>query len=319
MVTLELVRNGKVVHVVPITKRPLHIGRGPSNGLVVSDSTVSTHHAMVWAEGAQLWIRDLDSRNGTYVNSQRLTAPQVITETDIVILGHSLQLRLRGVPDESSLFARAWLIEDLKDGVRFLVGGNRFHFGSGDDAHLRLPGEDRAATLVLHADGEVWLGTDEDERELSDGEIFEVNGRSFRLVAATSMLETPTVEAIPSSYAYQLRVSLDGAVGPEATLTQADRGRRLKIEAENRAVLLYLLARKVASDREAGISDDEQGWCSDEEVSTGIWGRNPPAANSLHVLVYRLRKQIKAAGFDPWFIEKRRRSVRICLTDVTVS
>ena len=38
----------------------------------------------------------------------------------------------------------------------------------------------------------------------------------------------------------------------------------------------------------------------------------------LHVLVHRLRKEIERAGFDPWFIEKRRRAIRVWLPEVRV-
>ncbi len=318
-VVLQLLRDGAVVHTVPITKEPLHIGRGPANGLVLSDSTVSTHHAMVWAEGGQLWVRDLDSRNGTFLDGNRITKAEEIREGQKLRLGSNLELRLQGAPDESSLFGRAWLVEDITDGLRFPVAGDRLHFGSGTDAHIVVPGDEREATLVLHSNGEVWLGTDDEERELEDGAEFEVSNRTFRLLLATSTLEVPTMEsATTSQYPYRLLATLNGAVGPEATLEWIDKHRKFKVDAENRAVLLYLLARKVVEDRSEGRRADDQGWCTDDEISTGIWGRNAPAANSLHVLVYRLRKQIKGAGFDPWFIEKKRRAIRIRLDDVEI-
>ncbi len=319
-VVLQLLRDNAVVHAVPITKEPLHVGRGPANGLVLSDTTVSTHHAMIWAEGGKLWVRDLDSRNGTFLNGNRITAASAFTEGDTLRLGSSLELRLSGVHDESSLFGRGWLVEDTTDGVRFPIIGSRLHIGSGDDCHMYLAGEERAATLLVHGTGEVWLGTDEEERELVDGGEFEVGGRKYRLLLATSTLEVPTMEAtIPNEYPYKLSATLNGAVGPEATLLRTDKDRRFKVDAENRAVLLYLLARKAIEDRSGGMGDDDAGWCTDDEISTGIWGRNAPAANSLHVLVYRMRKQIKKAGFDPWFIEKKRRAIRVRLKDVEIS
>ncbi|MGK0347601.1 MAG: hypothetical protein ACI855_003688, partial [Myxococcota bacterium] len=42
----------------------------------------------------------------------------------------------------------------------------------------------------------------------------------------------------------------------------------------------------------------------------GVWGRGAGEDNKLHVLVYRLRNELKKAGFDPWFIEKRRKYIR---------
>ena len=78
-------------------------------------------------------------------------------------------------------------------------------------------------------------------------------------------------------------------------------------------------SRQLAADRAAGVPEAEAGWCGDDAVSQGIWGRVPDLdTNNLHVLVYRLRKEIERAGFDPWFIEKRRRAIRARLRDVRV-
>ena len=59
------------------------------------------------------------------------------------------------------------------------------------------------------------------------------------------------------------------------------------------------------------------GWCSDQDVIVGIWGRGGVSSDSaLHVLVFRLRKEMERAGFDQAFIEKDRRVLRIRLRDI---
>jgi hypothetical protein len=87
----------------------------------------------------------------------------------------------------------------------------------------------------------------------------------------------------------------------------------VRIEAETRAILLYLLGKKVDDDRRGGTQKDEVGWCADDDAIVGVWGRNglPDGANRLKVLVHRLRAEIERAGLDPWFIERRRRFIRI--------
>ena len=92
----------------------------------------------------------------------------------------------------------------------------------------------------------------------------------------------------------------------------------MRITSANRAVLLFVLARQVLRDREKQTRRDEVGWCDDDDVAVGIWGRNVPTGNSLHVLIHRLRSQVKKAGFDPWFVEKRRGVMRVRLVDVVV-
>jgi hypothetical protein len=60
---------------------------------------------------------------------------------------------------------------------------------------------------------------------------------------------------------------------------------------------------------------------SDDEVATGIWGRehakNEP--NNYHVLVCRLRKEVTDAGLDGWFVEKKRRAIRARLGNVVLT
>ena len=44
------------------------IGRGPDNGIVINDPSVSTHHAELQRAGETYRLKDLDSTNGTRVN-----------------------------------------------------------------------------------------------------------------------------------------------------------------------------------------------------------------------------------------------------------
>jgi len=48
------------------------IGKGPRNDIVIADPAVSTAHAMVRLEGSAYFISDIGSRNGTYVNGERV-------------------------------------------------------------------------------------------------------------------------------------------------------------------------------------------------------------------------------------------------------
>ncbi len=72
----------------------LRIGRGPDNDVVVSDLSVSRHHAELRRTGDAYQIVDLNSHNGTFVNGQRVgSAP--LAEGDIVGIGPST-FRLSG-------------------------------------------------------------------------------------------------------------------------------------------------------------------------------------------------------------------------------
>jgi hypothetical protein len=79
-------------------RKPLTIGRESSNDIVLTDRSVSGHHAVIRMVGGEWVIADLNSRNGTYVNGSAIATETSISEYDIVQFG---AVRLRLVPDET--------------------------------------------------------------------------------------------------------------------------------------------------------------------------------------------------------------------------
>jgi DNA-binding NtrC family response regulator len=55
-----------------LTKNVTKIGKKEDNDLVISDNTVSRHHAEIEYKADSFLLRDLDSTNGTYVNGTRV-------------------------------------------------------------------------------------------------------------------------------------------------------------------------------------------------------------------------------------------------------
>jgi hypothetical protein len=317
---LHVVRNGVILHALPLSEQPLYIGRGPENDVVVPEQTVSSNHASVWMESGQVWLKDLGSRNGTFVNDNRIQGATPVNVGDSVRLGPDMELRVHGAGAPSGP-PLAYLVEDTTSGLQFPLRSDRFTIGGSEDDNLPIPGaEAQALTIIVYPDGEVYLGDAEgEERAVEVGASFEVAGHTLRLLAL-SPTYTATIEAEPARYPYILKVTLDGVSGPEAVLYDDQNDRSHRVDAENRAVLLYVLGKQWLDDRASGKPRPERGWCSDADVSTGIWGRKGTAdANALHVLTHRLRRELKKAGFDPWFIEKRRRALRIRIKDVQIA
>ena len=295
------------------------VGRAPDNQLPLADPIVSGHHATFWIEAGSVWVRDLNSRNGTFVSGRRVQGAVTLQDGDEVTLGTETRIRVR-VPVGLTGERKTMMLEDLTTGLRHHLVSSRFHIGSADMSDLYIEGaESREATLIVHPDGEIWLGSEDgEERMLETDQPFEVAGHKLQIRQGDA-LWAPTVEVSAEPYPYRLTATLDGAAGPEAVLEHKQTRSRYRVDAENRAVLLYLLGRQVIEDRGGPLAPGAQGWCSDDDVGTGIWGRGGSGdANSLHVLVYRLRKELTKAGFDPWFIEKRRRAIRIRLRDVDI-
>ncbi len=65
------------------------IGRAPTNQIVVKDERCSRTHAEVFYSQERWVLRDLESRNGTTVGTERIRGDYVLQPGDIVRIGHS--------------------------------------------------------------------------------------------------------------------------------------------------------------------------------------------------------------------------------------
>jgi hypothetical protein len=66
---------------------PLTIGRDRSCELVLADAEVSRKHARLETQGGVVFVRDLESRNGTFLNGQRLAGAVETREGDAIDVG----------------------------------------------------------------------------------------------------------------------------------------------------------------------------------------------------------------------------------------
>lgn len=67
-----------------------HMGRAAINHVIVLDPLVSRRHALIQAQGdAEYWLVDFGSRNGTYLNNQRIAQPSRLHDGDLVRIGGS--------------------------------------------------------------------------------------------------------------------------------------------------------------------------------------------------------------------------------------
>ncbi|HZO84214.1 MAG TPA: FHA domain-containing protein [Verrucomicrobiae bacterium] len=48
------------------------VGRLPDNALQIPEGSVSSHHAEIEMRGNELFVRDLDSTNGTFINGEKI-------------------------------------------------------------------------------------------------------------------------------------------------------------------------------------------------------------------------------------------------------
>jgi pSer/pThr/pTyr-binding forkhead associated (FHA) protein len=68
----------------------LTIGRGGQNDIAIgSDEFASARHARFEPRHDGVWVQDLGSTNGTYLNGARLERPRRLSEGDIVRIGET--------------------------------------------------------------------------------------------------------------------------------------------------------------------------------------------------------------------------------------
>jgi pSer/pThr/pTyr-binding forkhead associated (FHA) protein len=83
---------------IPVDSEPITIGRGSQNSLVLDgDDFASASHARIEARGDGVWVQDLDSTNGTFVNGSRVVGAERLSPGDVLRVGET-DFRIEEVP-----------------------------------------------------------------------------------------------------------------------------------------------------------------------------------------------------------------------------
>ena len=69
--------DGVVIKEVQLTKDRTTLGRRPYNDIVIDNLAVSGEHAVLQMSGADVFLEDLNSTNGTYVNGKAIKKQQL--------------------------------------------------------------------------------------------------------------------------------------------------------------------------------------------------------------------------------------------------
>src|ERR1043165_8274367 len=66
------------------------LGRSEANQVAIPDERVSRRHALIQVQGEnEFWLVDFGSRNGTYLNDQRIPRPTRLRDGDRIKVGHA--------------------------------------------------------------------------------------------------------------------------------------------------------------------------------------------------------------------------------------
>mgnify|MGYP001820161823 CR=1 FL=1 len=84
---LVITNNGSVIQELSMDKSRILVGRSEHNDIAISSRFISRHHALLVRHGKTTFLMDLNSTNGTFVNSKRVSN-HVLLHDDVITVGH---------------------------------------------------------------------------------------------------------------------------------------------------------------------------------------------------------------------------------------
>jgi hypothetical protein len=83
----SLTPDGATDNVFPLLDAEQTLGRVPTNNITLPDASVSSTHARITRTPEGFFIEDLQSRNGTFVNGEKVEAKRLLADGDLIRLG----------------------------------------------------------------------------------------------------------------------------------------------------------------------------------------------------------------------------------------
>jgi pSer/pThr/pTyr-binding forkhead associated (FHA) protein len=252
-------------------------GRHAACDVRIDNPRVSTEHASVHWVGDRWELRDLGSRNGTFVDGRKLGA----TERAVLAAGTTFSL---GGED-------SFLLEDASPPVASARHGKTGLRRNAAEGLLVLPDDDHPEVSIFEDAAGHWVAEEGDETRLvADRGIVIADGEGWVLDLPNTAGATwevgallPTLETLSLSFG----VSRDEEF---IEVTVVHEGGRTPLPARSHHYLLLTLARAALSDEAASAA--ERGWV-DRELLCRMLATDP---RKLNVDVFRVRKQLAALG-----------------------
>ena len=98
--------DGVVIKEVQVTKDRTTLGRRPYNDIVIDNLAVSGEHAVLQLVGGSVFIEDLNSTNGTYINGKAVKK-QLLQHNDTVEIG---KYKIKFLADEGSDYEKTMIM-----------------------------------------------------------------------------------------------------------------------------------------------------------------------------------------------------------------
>jgi hypothetical protein len=287
---------------------PEHVvGRALTCSLRIDHRYVSSQHAMIRHDGDDWVIRDLASRNGTWIDGERIAPGQEQR------LGKGSRLAF-GVP------AAQWeMADDAPPGVMAVpLDGTAPVIIEGTLSGLPSA-EDPRATVYRDVAGSWMLEEGEAPAvPLTNLRVFHCAGRAWRFSCPSNVRATTRADNAPEAVhvrelAFEFCVSLD----EEHVDLRARCGDRLLALGERaHHYLLLTLARARMADAQTETVESACGWLDVETLCRGSKGTR----GQISVDVFRARKQLQDHGIvdAARIIERRPGQLRIGTPNLTI-
>ena len=254
------------------------IGRAPSCALRIEESYVSAQHATVRWTGDHWELKDLGSRNGTFLDGERIA------------VGCECRLRI-GARLGFGKSAPEWVLADDSAPIALVVPLDSSDPIAVEGDLLALPSaEDPQVTIYRDTDGS-WLIEYQDDATtpITNGQTFEAGDGAYRFCDPEAICRT-SIE-MPESEVSQVRLTFSVSGDEEHVELQADcRAGTFDLGARGHNYLLLTLARRRLEDASSGLPETSCGWVYQEDFAHDT----TMSGHQLNIDVYRVRKQFAA-------------------------
>lgn len=279
------------------------LGRSAAGGIVVAEPSASHEHAVIWWSGEEWFLKDLGSRNGTWLGTRQLE-PGVeaeLRENDTIQIGRE------------AVFAVASLTPPAAEALSLLTGESVLE----EDGLLAVPSSDDPQVSLYRGPSGDWVQETDEVTEVADLALVRTRGDVFQVFlpvpseATVRVAPAPRVDTIRLEFRHtrdeeHVDIVVCSPSGAEMT-TLANRAHHY---------LLLLLARQRLADAEA--SEADRGWLYQEELVRMLRTDDP----GLNLHVFRSRKALAKLGVEDaaGIVERRSgsRQLRIGVRDVVV-
>lgn len=303
MARLENMADGRVC----VLEAEHLVGRSALCALKLEVAYVSAQHAAFRWTGDRWELRDLGSRNGTFIDGIRLgeREPWALSRGTVVTFGKPEQRWM--IADDDPPCA---MVAPLDGGQPIVIEGDLQALPSPDDPQ---------ATIFRGGNG-AWALERPDEvlTELYNGTRFVAAGRSFRFSCPAFVPRTATSDqrVRTGSLRFLFRVSRDEEhVELEA---QDPSGAWFPLGSRLHNYVLLTLARVRKADGARGLPETACGWVYQEDLVKDL----ATSPSQLNVDIFRIRKQFATLGLqDSWNIVERRprtHQLRIGTSDIEI-